>query len=219
MEWANIIKGKQKREETMILPPRVYYPLDEVAGRWGCSAADIAAWSSKDMIELVTGIQPTQIGARMVAGFVVIAAPDILPMFRRTGTGPDRCAIRRLREFGDPEWLYIPIESPAIEVARADIIIMADEVARFEGECGFARRPIHAHAPSGTGAPQRYDWDGFYVTMIKRIHEQGVPARQADLVAEMQEWFVHNTHDGEPPEESTIRKRISPIWNALRDRG
>lgn len=198
----------------MLLPPRVYYPIAEVAGRWGCSIADIAEWASADRLELVTGISPTHIGTETVAGFVVISPADILPMFRRTGTGQDTCHIRRIRAFSSDHWQYIPSDQEPIAISREDILVMAAEVARFEEEWTISRRG----GDSG-GAPSRYDWDGFYVEVIRHIHDHGVPKRQAELVAGMQEWFILNSKVTEPPQESTIRKKISPIWNALRPRG
>ena len=49
-----------------------------------------------------------------------------------------------------------------------------------------------------------------------RIHENGLPGSMTELVGEMQDWFVRHSADGEAPDESTIRKRISPIWHRLR---
>jgi hypothetical protein len=55
-----------------------------------------------------------------------------------------------------------------------------------------------------------------YVTMIQRIHEQGLPATQAELIGELQEWFANVAENGEVPDESTIRRRMRPFWRALR---
>ena len=38
----------------------------------------------------------------------------------------------------------------------------------------------------------------------------------ASLIALVQEWFVHNSRTGEVPDESTIRKRLIPLWRKLR---
>jgi hypothetical protein len=55
-----------------------------------------------------------------------------------------------------------------------------------------------------------------YVTMIKRIHEQGLPATQTELIGELQDWFADVAENGEVPDESTIRRRLRPFWRALR---
>jgi hypothetical protein len=52
--------------------------------------------------------------------------------------------------------------------------------------------------------------------MIKRIHEQGLPATQTELIGELQDWFADVAENGEVPDESTIRRRLRPFWRALR---
>ena len=71
------------------------------------------------------------------------------------------------------------------------------------------------HGAPGPGPPGRYDWDGFYVAVMKRLHDRGLPSRQSDLIAEMQEWFIAQSADGVSPDESTIRQRIRVIWREL----
>jgi hypothetical protein len=55
-----------------------------------------------------------------------------------------------------------------------------------------------------------------YVTIIERVHEKGLPATQSELVAELQDWFGEVSQNGEVPDESTIRRRVRPIWRKLR---
>ena len=55
-----------------------------------------------------------------------------------------------------------------------------------------------------------------YVTMIQRIHEHGLPATQAELIGELQEWFGNVAENSDVPDESTIRRRLRPFWRALR---
>ena len=62
-----------------------------------------------------------------------------------------------------------------------------------------------------------YDWDAMYVAVIKRIHEHGLPDTQAEFVGEFQEWFARRDEKGEAPDERTIRRRLNPIWRALRE--
>jgi hypothetical protein len=68
---------------------------------------------------------------------------------------------------------------------------------------------------AGPGVQGRYDWDGFHVAVMKRIHDRGLPATQTALIVEMQEWFIANSANGSAPDESTIRLRIKVIWRAL----
>ncbi|WP_445803076.1 hypothetical protein [Yoonia sp.] len=60
-------------------------------------------------------------------------------------------------------------------------------------------------------------WDGMYIFLIRRVHEHGVPETQAEWVGEVQEWFVKKSESGEVPDERTIRRRLTPIWKALRE--
>ncbi len=200
----------------MALPPRVFYTLTEAAARWGCSPSDIVGWASIGTIEIVTGLAPSYLGGRQIAGLVTVAAADILPMFRRCGSGPDACEVRRVRELGAEEWSFASPTDCGPKVAKADLMIMADEVERFEEECALFRRVDRGGG--GTGPAAKYDWDGFYLRLIVMIHDNGLPETQSDLVGQMQEWFIEKATDGDVPDESTIRRRVSPIWRALQGR-
>lgn len=197
----------------MALPPRVFYTMTEAAARWGCSPADIAGWAAVGRLEIVTGVSPVRCGEDTVAGLVAVSAADILPMFRRCGTGPEECAVRRVREIGSEEWRFITEPDGGLRVAKADLMIMGSEVVRFEEECDLFRRQ-----PGGAGPASRYDWDAFYLAVIMRLHNNGLPETQGELVGELQDWFITNSRDGDAPDESTIRKRLNPIWRALRER-
>lgn len=194
----------------MALPPRVYFTLQEVAARWDCTLADIAGWASVGRFDIVTAIAPVTSGIQIVAGYVVVSVTDILQMFRRCGTGPTKSLLRRVRPKDHDEWVMIA-DPGGIEVTLADLLIMAEDVRRFETDCDLLRRPA-AHI----GSTARYDWDGMYIALMVRIHDQGLPATQAEWLGEVQEWFVVNGDGGEVPDERTIRRRLTPIWKALR---
>lgn len=194
----------------MALPPRVYFTLHEAAARWDCTLADIAGWASVEKFDIVTAIAPVMSGMQIVAGYVAVPVTDILQMFRRCGTGPTRSHLRRVRPKSQGEWIMI--DDPAgIEVTLADLLIMAEDARRFETDCDLLRRPA-----SHIGSSARYDWDGMYIALMVRIHDQGLPATQAEWLGEVQEWFVATSESGEVPDERTIRRRLTPIWKALR---
>lgn len=195
----------------MALPPRVYFTLQEVAIRWDCTLADIAGWASVGRFDIVTAIAPVMRGRQIVAGYVVVSVTDIMQMFRRCGTGPTKSFLRRVRPTDQDEWIMIADPAERIEVTLADLLIMAEDARRFETDCDLLRRPA-AHI----GSTARYDWDGMYIALMVRIHEQGVPATQAEWLGEVQEWFIANGDGSEVPDERTIRRRLTPIWKALR---
>ena len=195
----------------MALPPRVYFTLHEAAARWDCTLADIAGWAAVGRFDIVTAIAPIAAGLQIVSGFVAVSVTDILQMFRRCGTGPTRSLLRRVRPKDQDDWIMIADPADRIEVTLADLLIMAEDVRRFEADCDLLRRPT-----SHIGSTARYDWDGMYIALMVRIHDQGLPATQAECLGEMQEWFVANSETGEAPDERTIRRRLTPIWKALR---
>lgn len=194
----------------MALPPRVYFTLHEAAARWECTLADIAGWASVGRFDIVTAIPPVTLGRQIVAGYVVVSVTDIMQMFRRCGKGPNKSILRRVRPRDQEDWIMIG-DSAGIKVTLADLMIMTDEVRRFETDCDLLRRPA-----SHIGSTARYDWEGMYITLMVRIHDQGLPATQAEWLGEVQEWFVANGDGGEVPDERTIRRRLTPIWKALR---
>lgn len=195
----------------MSLPPRVYFTLFEVAARWNCTPADLAGWASIGRFTIVTAIAPVTHGLQVVAGLVAVSATDILHMFRRNGTGPSKSLLKRVRPADQQDWIMLEDPAHHIQVTAEDLMIMADEVQQFEADFDLLRRPA-----SQIGAPARYDWDGMYIAMIVRIHDRGLPLSQAEWVGEVQEWFVANGEKGEVPDESTIRRRVTPVWRALR---
>jgi hypothetical protein len=172
--------------------------------------ADIAGWASVGRFDIVTAIPPVPRGRQIVAGYVVVSVTDIMQMFRRCGTGPTKSILRRVRPRDEEEWMMITYPA-GIEVTLADLLIMADDVRRFEADCDLLRRPA-----SHIGSTARYDWEGMYITLMVRIHDQGLPATQAEWLGEVQEWFVANGDGSEVPDERTIRRRLTPIWKALR---
>lgn len=51
-----------------------------------------------------------------------------------------------------------------------------------------------------------------------QIHRRAVPETQGDLVAEMQQWFIDRSPKAEAPDERSIRRRITPLWQAMHER-
>ena len=66
------------------------------------------------------------------------------------------------------------------------------------------------------GANACYDWESMYAWLTWYLFEKGVPPSQPALIALVQDWFVQNSRTGEVPDESTIRKRLTPLWRKLR---
>ena len=196
----------------MALPPRAFFTLHETASRWGCTIADIGGWAIEGKLDIVTGIPIATCGTEKVSGRITISPMDMLPLFRRTGTGPTVIKLQRIKPANSDEWCYISEPVDGVEVSIADLLIGGQDVLRFEDEHDLLRR-----IGGGTGSLSPYDWEGMYVTLIKRIHEHGIPDTQAELIGELQNWFADVAENGDVPDESTIRRRLRPFWRALRD--
>ncbi len=194
----------------MKLPKREFYAVHEVAARWGYTIADVAGWSAAGHFDILTGIPPAMCGEKIVAGAVIISTFDILPMFRRCGTGPQTAWLRRVRTKNEADWQLITDPVAGVEVSVADLLISGLQVHRFEEKNELFRR-----VSASTGSVSPYDWEGMLQALALRIHEQGLPASQGELVGDMQEWFVEHSDGNEVPDERSIRRRITPIWREL----
>ncbi len=193
----------------MSLPPRALYTLTEVAARWGCSIADIVEWAFSGHLEILVAIPPTCFGGQLFSDMVAVAPSDVLRMCRRFGSGPDEIPIFRVRAPGGDAWSVAHPPEQGLVVDLHDLMIPLDALARFEDRHSVFRR-------SGSGPATKYDWEAFNMALMIRIHEKGLPGSMTELVGEMQDWFVRHSPEGDTPDESTIRKRISPIWRQLR---
>ena len=100
--------------------------------------------------------------------------------------------------------------------AADDILIRRDEVDRFEVDSAPASPAIPAEpaARGGPGAPQKFDWDGFWIEACRRIHDDGIPSTQAEMVRDLLDWFDDN--GASVPDPSTVKKKVSRLWKALR---
>lgn len=196
----------------MSLPPRAFFSMNEIAARWGCALADIAGWSHVGHLSMVTGIASVICGKLLVAGMVAVSAADMMRMFRRHGQSDEECRVFRIRPEGSTDWHYITDPPEGLLIKLSDLMVMAEEVQKFEDGRDLQRR-----GPTPTGAASRYDWEAVYIMLFCRFNDRGLPATQAELITEVQDWFAQNAPSGEIPEESTTRKKIAPIWRALRE--
>ncbi|MBK0327276.1 hypothetical protein I5535_08205 [Rhodobacteraceae bacterium F11138] len=85
------------------------------------------------------------------------------------------------------------------------------EAQRFEEEHDIFKRQ------GSTGPSFKYEWEEMLMHVVLRVYQHGVPESQKEFVSELQEWFIRRSKDGEAPDERSIRRRISPIWQALRE--
>lgn len=196
----------------MALPRRFSWHIAEAAARWGCYPADIIDWSLRGDLEICTAL-PTVITTHgEVSGLVVVPPEDFVRMFRRDGSGPKVATVRRVRRLGpDEDWMRITEPPTGIALEAADLTITQNEMDRFEEAYELAPKPKII-----AGGGPKWDWEGFYTALIRRIHDHGLPEQQKDLVEEMLGWFERRNDAGEAPDISTIRKKIASVWREIR---
>lgn len=197
------------------LPPRAFWTLPDVATRWGCRIEDLAAWAAAGQIEISIVVPPVVCGSEVVEGLMAISMTNLMPMFRRDRSAPETSHVRRVRS--EHTWLYITDPNEGLMVAKADLVVMADEMIRFEEEHSiYRRRSAPSVAVPVTASQSKYDWDAMWVHVLQRVHEQGLPETQREFVNEIQDWFIRRSTDGDAPDERSIRRRLTPAWRTLR---
>lgn len=196
----------------MSLPPVAFYSIHEVSVCKGCSSADVAGWAAAGKLRVLIGIAHVKCGDEVFGGFVEVPMADLMLLFRRSGISAETCRLKRILPPGAPHWMRITDPVDGLQVRATDLMLPAEEVRAF-----FATERDRVTSPAKKGgASPRYRWDEMIVLLFKHLHEQGFPESQTALVAEVQDWFDTNARAHEVPEESTIRKRIAPIWQAVR---
>jgi len=175
--------------------------------------SDIAGWAAMGMLKFVTGIPPIACGEVRIAGLVQIEPADILPMFRRCGTGPHQAHLRRVRQLEGQDWLYITAPEEGVLVSIGDLMILGPELQRFEDTNNLFCRVAEG---AGLGDDGDYDWHGMSVEITRRVFEEGLPKSQAEWIRELQDWFAAQSETGEFPDERSIRRRLAPILKAVK---
>ena len=65
---------------------------------------------------------------------------DLLPLFRRSGTGPVEGVVRRIMPPGHTDWLVITDPVGGVTITVADMLILAEDIFGFEDDHDMARR-------------------------------------------------------------------------------
>src|SRR5581483_4030601 len=206
----------------MSLPPRSFYSITEVAMRWSVTPFDVIGWSTVGLLALSIALPPVKTEpTETLSGLADVEAPSLLPLFRRDGAPSPTVVIRRVKA-GERGLCWIVEPRDGITITASDVLVRRAEVERFErryglpyglhlsqvgGKAAARRRP-------GPGVPPRHDWDAFYAALMRRIHHHGMPATQAELVRDMLAWFKARNVE-HVPDESTIRRKITPVWREL----
>lgn len=197
----------------MRFPPRSYVTIQELSVRWAALPYVIIGWAIDGHFSLAAAFPPARVDGRVLSGVMHIAPVDVFSLFRPKGRSAT-AMIRRVQETPGAEWLWISEPAEGIGIATADVLVPWADVAQFEARYGLAAGNIPKRK-GGPGAPARYDWDRFFIALCKRIHNEGLPPTQADLIKTMQDWFDDSFGPDNTPDESTIRRKVQAIWKEL----
>jgi hypothetical protein len=100
-------------------------------------------------------------------------------------------------------------------VGKSDLVISHEELIRFEKVNPVLADHTGAEEGNRRGAPSKYEWDDIWVELCAMIFLDGLPETQAELVQQVATWLEAQ---GKPvPDDSTIKKKIRPLWQRLRE--
>jgi len=91
-------------------------------------------------------------------------------------------------------------------------VLIGDAFKTKHSESALQARST-SHAQAKGGRPAEYDWDGFITEIIRIADLDSLPEKQSELVSRMLEWCNQNW--GKEPAESSVKGRISLIYNKL----
>lgn len=202
-----------------------FYHIDELLSRWEMTERDITAFVLADELTLsatVAGIRIQYGSFEECADGSRVKLPEGHRCIIGTVDLPRDHAWHILREGAlSIRWLKSPpgefqeiddqVLGNELSVHRDDVVVRRDEIERFEAALGMAKEET---APFRRGAPQRFDWDSFWVEICRIVYDDGVPRTQSELVGRMIEWFDGNS--SACPDESTIKKKLKPLWHAIK---
>ena len=211
----------------MPLPPRPFHVLNDVAVRWSAMPIDIVGWAMGGLLAVSAALPPIRTASsRVLSDVLEIAGSDVIPLFRPDGARLESVAIRRIRSQGEMDWQWIAEPPEGITISAPEVLVTRAEIEGFERRhdlCGGpvpremkqVDRPEHRRVAS-PGAPPRYDWNAFAGAVARRVHDEGMPASQGELIRDMLDWF--GTTFGAVPDESTVRRRVQALWPVLTKR-
>lgn len=213
-----------------------FYHLPELCSRWGLSIGDLAAFALTGELRISVPVGGLRVeegecddltldiykqpkgtwkatGKRMVNGTVDLLAQDAWTVMQ-----DGRVQVRYFQN-GPGSYLRVdPWGAGGFEIAveREDLVVLQEEVERFEKARGLGTASQHPASGIVTvrGPPVRYDWEEFWKEVGYIVYADGLPPTLADLVKRMQDWFAMRGQDA--PDDSTLKKKLRPHFHRLK---
>ena len=197
----------------MVLAFRNAFTIAEVAARWDATPTRLAEWALGDVLKLSIVVPSVEISgsAEPIGNLAEAPGGELWPLFR-TGSSQPLVLVRRLRMPGSTAWNRIIDPKDGLTITIADVHVTAAEVDRFER--GASSGPASNGWRGKGGRPPTRDWEALYGWAARRVHDQGLPASQAELIREALDWLGSQGDDA-LPDESTVRRKLAGFWRAL----
>src|SRR3954453_8084911 len=156
----------------MPLPPKLFYPICEVATRWSVSPIDIVGWAIDGRITLSAALPLVEAKqGRPVEGLVEISGQDVFDLFDAGANKKSTVRVQRFRRRPGARWEKIVTPADGVPLKPSGVIIARTEAERFERKYGiFGHHPAETDQPpektcegpiGQSGAPARYNWNAF----------------------------------------------------------
>lgn len=205
-----------------------FYHIDEVLERWSMSERDIMSFVLAGSLT----VSATVAGLRVTCGICRPSAAGVTDRIASShryiiGIVPlQGCDAWRVMRQG--EFSITALQAPADEfamidnaagnnqhvVGKPDLVIGLEELIRFEKANPALADHAAADEINRRGAPSKYVWDDIWVELCVMIFLDGLPETQTALVQQVAAWLEAQ---GKPvPDDSTIKKKIKPLWQRLR---
>ena len=207
----------------MPLPEKPFFALDELAQRWAMSVKDIGSYAVDGLLtlaiigrgQMIRATASPANGRRFcqatIAGVVAVDGLEAWPAFEGA-----TAALSKLRPATGKISFTISREEDRLRISRADLYVSREEKRRFEIDNGLPTSPHQCadeDPPPRRGRKPDHDWDGFWNEVYHYVFREGRPRTQEELVRYMANWFAIRSDD--PPDISTIRKKIKSNWARL----
>lgn len=208
--------------------PKPFYHIDEVLERWSITERDMMSFvlaGSLTVSATVPGLRvtygicrPSATGAAdriatkhsFIIGLIPLQQSDAWRVLRH-----GEFAITTLAA---PAEQFAMIDNAAGQnqhlVQKIDLVIGHEELVRFEKAYPALAGSDGERDAGRRGAPSKFDWDDIWVELCAMIFLDGLPETQAELVKCTAEWLERQGK--RVPDESTIKKKIKPLWHKLR---
>ena len=213
----------------MAASPITYLTLGDICERWGVKPIQIAVEALEGKLTFSVPVP----GIRAELGYYEEYGPNdwqripearkfirgVFDLYARDAWEIIKNKTKTIDSLVGENGGYIDLEPADHEgnflVLADDLLIRRDEVDRFEASNAQASREIYEPPTvrGGPGARTKFDWDGFWIEVSRRIHDDGIPKTQGEMIRDLLDWFDKNGKT--TPDQSTIKKKISRLWKSF----